>query len=312
MKSEDSPPAGGQVCNWNCAALPAAGNPLAGIGFMLLMTVCFATLDASAKYISAELPLLMVLWGRYTFHFLFVMLFFVKGAPGNIVYTRRIKLQILRSVMVFGAGVSFWGALMFMPLADCVVIAFASPLFVTALSAPILGESVGKHRWAAVIVGLVGVVLAVRPGVGVVHWASFLPILAAIFYANVQIATRILGRSESTLTTLFYTSAGGLVLSIIAVLFVWVMPSLGQWLLLVWLGFLGAVGHYLMIKAFELAPASLLVPFDYATLIWATLFGFFIFKDLPDAWTVMGAAIIISSGIYLIRRESGTAAARHS
>jgi drug/metabolite transporter (DMT)-like permease len=294
------------------APSPAVGNPLYGIGFMILMTVCFASLDASAKYLSGELPLLMVLWGRYTFHFVFVMLFFVKGAPREIITTRRLKLQLLRSFLIFGAGVTFWGALTFMPLADCVVIAFASPLFVTVLSVPFLGERVGRHRWAAVIVGLVGVVLAARPGAGVFHWASFLPVVAALCYSIVQITTRILSRSDSTLTTLFYTSFGGLVLSVIAVLFVWVTPSPGQWLLLVWLGLLGALGHYLMIKAFEWAPASLLAPFDYTTLIWATLLGFILFQDLPDIWTVMGAVIIISSGIYLVRRESGNAAARHS
>jgi drug/metabolite transporter (DMT)-like permease len=270
---------------------------------MIFMTICFSSLDASAKYISSELPLLMVLWGRYFFHFIFVMLFFFRGAPKDIVYTQRIKLQMLRSILLVGAGVTFWGALMFLPLADCVTIAFVSPLLVTALSVPLLGENVGIHRWAAVISGLIGVMIVIRPGMGIVHWASILPLIAALFYANIQITTRILGRTDKALTTLFYTSVGGLILCSIAVLFVWVTPSLRQWLALVWLGFLGAVGHYFMIKAFEIAPVSLLAPFDYATLIWATLLGFIIFGDLPDTWTIMGAIIIISSGLYLIKRE---------
>ncbi len=142
-----------------------------------------------------------------------------------------------------------------------------------------------------------------RPGMRIVHWASILPLIAALFYANFQITTRILGRIDNALTSLFYTSVGGLILSSIAVLFVWVSPSFEQWLILMLLGFLGAVGHYFMIKAFELAPVSLLAPFDYTTLIWATLLGFVLFGDLPDAWTIMGAIISSSSGLYLIKRE---------
>ena len=270
---------------------------------MIFMTICFSFLDASAKYISSEFPLLMVLWGRYVFHFLFVTLFFFRGAPRDIIYTQRIKLQILRSILLFGSTVLFWGALMFLPLADCVVIAFASPLFLTALSVPLLGERVGIHRWGSVIFGFFGVMIVIRPGMGIAHWASILPLITSFFYANIQIITRILGRTDNALTTLFYTGACGLILSSIAVLFVWTPPSLEQWLVLVWMGFIGAMGQYFMIKAFELAPASLLAPFDYFTLIWATLLGFALFRDLPDAWTIMGAIIIISSGLYLIKRE---------
>ena len=289
---------------------PSPRNPLHAIGFMIFMTVCFSSLDASAKYISSELPLFMVLWGRYVFHFLFVTLFFLRGAPRDIIYTQRIKLQIFRSILIFGAGVTFWRALMFLPLADCVVIAFVSPLLVTALSVPLLGERVGIHRWGVVIFGLFGVMFVIRPGMRIVHWASILPLIAALFYANFQITTRILGRIDDALTSLFYTSVSGLILSSIAVLFVWVSPSLEQWLILVWLGFLGVAGHYFMIKAFELAPVSLLAPFDYTALIWATLLGFVLFGDLPDAWTIMGAIIIISSGLYLIKRERRFVAAQ--
>ena len=289
---------------------PSLRNPLHGIRFMIFMTVCFSSLDASAKYISSELPLFMVLWGRYVFHFLFVTLFFLRGAPRDIIYTQRLRLQIFRSILIFGAGVTFWRALMFLPLADCVVIAFVSPLLVTALSVPFLGERVGIHRWGAVIFGLFGVMFVIRPGMRIVHWASILPLIAALFYANFQITTRILGRIDDALTSLFYTSVGGLILSSIAVLFVWVSPSLEQWLILVWLGFLGVAGHYFMIKAFELAPVSLLVPFDYTALIWATLLGFVLFGDLPDAWTIMGAIIIISSGLYIIKRERRLVAAQ--
>ncbi len=286
-----------------------SSTPLAGIGFMIMMTVCFSLLDASAKYLTGELPLWMILWGRYLFHFLFVMVFFFRGSPREIIYTKKLKIQMLRSFLIFSAGVAFWGALKFMPLADCMVIAFASPLFVAALSAPVLKETVGKYRWGGIAIGLSGVVIVMRPGIGVFEWVSVLPLLAGFFYASAQITTRILCRTDNLLTTLIYTSTGGILFSSAAVLVVWVPPTLQQWLLLMWLGFLGAAGHYLMIKAFELAPASLLAPFDYTGIVWATFLGFFIFHDLPDTWTITGAAVIISSGIYIINRERHSAAA---
>ena len=283
---------------------PSASNPLHGIGFVIFMTICFSSLDASAKYLSNELPLWVLLWGRYFFNFLFVALFFLRGAPADIIHTRKLKLQILRSIFLVAATVTFWRALVFLPLADCVVILFVSPLLVTILAAPILGESVGSHRWTAVILGFVGVMVVMRPGITIFDWVSILPLITALLYAGVQISTRILGRTEGALTTLLYSSTGGVIICTIGVLFFWVTPSFEQWLVLGWLGFLGAVGHYLMIKAYEIAPASLLAPFDYTTLIWATILGFVMFGDLPDAWTVVGAIIIMSSGLYLIRRES--------
>jgi len=286
-----------------------SSNPLAGIGFMVITTVCVSLLDASAKYLTGELPLWMILWGRYLFHFLFVAIFFFRGAPLDIIYTKNLKTQLLRSVLIFSAGVAFWGALKFMPLADCLVIAFASPLFVAALSVPILKEIVGKYRWGGIAIGLLGVVVVMRPGLGVFEWVSVLPLLSGFLYAIFQITTRILCRTDNSLTTLFYTSVGGLLLSTAAVFFVWVPPTPQQWLLLIWMGFLGTAGHYLMIKAFELAPASLLAPFDYTGILWATFLGFFIFHDLPDTWTITGAAVIISSGIYIINRERHYAAA---
>ncbi len=290
-------------------ASPPLNSPLYGIGLMIIMTACFSLLDASAKYVTHELPLWMVLWGRYVFHFLFSMIFFLRGAPRDIIITKNLKLQILRSVLIFFAGVTFWSGLMYLPLADCTVIAFIAPLLVTILSVFLLGEKFGFHRWGSVIIGLLGVVFVIRPGMGIAHWAVILPLLSAFFYATILITTRVLGQRENVLTTLFYTSVGGLILSSVMVLFFWKTPSPIQWLLLIWLGLLGAVGHFFMIKAFEKAPASLLAPFSYASLIWATFLGFFLFGDLPDAWTIFGAFIIILSGLYLVRRESAAAAA---
>ena len=275
---------------------------------MIVTTVCFSSLDASAKYASAELPFWMVMWGRYFFHFVFFTVFFLRGAPRDIIFTKNLKLQLLRSILIFCTGMTFWAGLVYLPLADCTVIAFISPLLVTILSVILLGERFGIHRWGSVVVGLLSVIIVIRPGMGIFHWAVVLPLLSAFFFAVLQITTRVLGQREHVLTTLFYTSIGGLILSSAPVLFFWKAPSPTQWLLLMWLGLLGAVGHFFMIKAFEKGPASLLAPFNYTSLIWATILGFFLFGDLPDAWTIFGAILIISSGLYLIRRESHTPA----
>ena len=161
-----------------------------------------------------------------------------------------------------------------------------------------------------VAVGFAGVLIVVRPGATTVQWIAFLPLVAALFYGASQIVTRALGGVDHALTTLFFSSIGGVLLSSAIVGFSWSTPSPTQWLGLVGLGFFGATGHYFMIKAFELAPASLLAPFDYLNLIWATIFGFLVFGDLPDGRTIIGSAIVILSGIYLIKREKNAVPSR--
>jgi len=288
-------------------ASPPLNSPLQGVVFLIFMTACFSSLDALAKYISQELPLWMVLWGRYVFHFLFIVMFSLRTPPRDIIYTKNITLQILRSILIFCSGVTFWAGLMYLPLVESMVILFTSPLWVTVLAVFLLSEKVGVHRWGSVTAGLLGVVLVIGPGTGFLHWSAMLPLCAALFYAVSQIITRVLGQRDNVLTTLFYSSIGGLIFSSIFVIFFWTSPSLRQWLLLMGLGFLGAVGHYFMIKAYEIAQASLLAPFDYVSLIWAMLLGLFLFGDFPDVWTILGAVIIVSSGLYLIRRESSPA-----
>jgi drug/metabolite transporter (DMT)-like permease len=270
---------------------------------MIFMSGCIVSMDASAKLLSSEMPLLMVVWGRYLFNFIFIALFFFRGDPRDLVRTKRFNLQILRSFLGLSATFTFWGALLFLSLADCVAIVYISPLLVTALSVPLLGEKVGVHRWGAVIMGFIGVMIIIRPGIGIVHWAVILPLITALFWANYQITTRILSRTDSALTTLFYTAAGGLFFTTFAVWLVWVTPTVKQWFILAWLGLLGSMGHYLLIKAFELAPASMLAPFSYTSILWSILLGYVLFGNFPDEWTIAGVVIIISSGLYIIQRE---------
>jgi drug/metabolite transporter (DMT)-like permease len=213
-------------------------SPQHGIFYMIFMSGCIVSMDASAKLLSSEMPLLMVVWGRYLFNFIFIALFFFRGDPRGLVRTKRFNLQILRSFLGLSATFTFWWALVFLSLADCVAIAFIAPLLVTALSVPLLGEKVGVHRWGAVIMGFIGVMIIIRPGMAIVHWAVILPLITALFWANYQITTRILSRTDSALTTLFYTASGALFFTTLAVWSVWVTPTFRQWLILACSGFL--------------------------------------------------------------------------
>jgi drug/metabolite transporter (DMT)-like permease len=281
----------------------SARNPQYGILYIIIMTGCIVSMDASAKMLSGDMPLLMVVWGRYLFNFVFVSLFFFRGGTQGLVRTQRFNLQILRSILGLSSTLAFWWGLVFLSLADCVAIAFISPLLVTVLSAPFLGEKVGIHRWTAVFVGFSGAMIIIRPGLGIMHRAVVLPVIAALFWANYQIATRVLSRTDHALTTLFYTSAGALFFTSLAVWSVWMMPSLKQGLLLAWMGLLGTMGHFFLIKAYEISQASMLAPFSYTSIVWSTLLGFVLFGDFPDGWTIAGAVIIMASGFYIIQRE---------
>ena len=278
-------------------------SPQHGILYMIFMSGCIVSMDASAKTLSSEMPLLMVVWGRYLFNFIFIALFFFRGDPRDLVRTKRFNLQILRSFLGLSATFTFWGALVFLSLVDCVAIVFISPLLVTALSVLFLGEKVGVHRWGAVIMGFIGVMIIIRPGMGIVHWAVILPLITALFWANYQITTRILSRTDSALTTLFYTAAGGLFFTTFAVWLDWVTPTFKQWFIFACLGFLGTMGHYFLIKAFERAPASMLAPFNYTSILWSILLGYVLFGDFPDQWTIAGVVIIILSGLYIVQWE---------
>ncbi len=198
----------------------------------------------------------------------------------------------------------FFASLRYLPLADAVAINFIAPLLVTALSIPMLKERVGIRRWMAIFVGFAGVLIIIRPGMGVMHWAAILPLCTAVCYAFYQILTRIAARSDDTQTSLFWMSAFGVIVSSIAVPFFWTTPSLIEWAMMMALGTVYGLGHYLLIRGLEIAPASKLSPFLYTQIIWATLLGLLFFDQFPDRPTLIGVAIVISSGLYIWQRES--------
>jgi drug/metabolite transporter (DMT)-like permease len=194
-------------------------------------------------------------------------------------------------------------ALKYLRLDQVLAITFSTPFFVAALSGPVLGERVGPRRWAAIGVGFIGILVVTRPGFGLVHPATFLVILSTLAYAFYFLSTRLLARTDSNETTLFYSNFVGAVVMLPVVPFFWKPLGLWQFALLVLAGALASVGHYMLIAAHRHAPASLLSSFIYSQLVWVVILGYTVFGDVPDRYSLMGAAIVIGSGLYIFHRE---------
>lgn len=287
----------------NKGLLADIGNARRGIAWMLLSILIATVMDTTSKYLSQFYPVLQIVWARYFFQALLVFVLLGPRLP-RLLKTRRLGMQLFRSALLLAASIFFLFGLRSVPLADASAIIFLAPLIVTALSVPLLKERVGPRRWIAVLAGLVGALVIVRPGMGVMQTAALFPVATAVLYSFYMIATRHLSHTDSAVTTLIYTaSVGTVVMSLIAP-FVWLAPDTKGWLLMVLLGFMGAACHFALIKAFEAASAPAVTPFEYSRLIWATLLGFVVFGDLPDGWTILGAALIVSSGLYVYHRES--------
>lgn len=279
-------------------------------GGIVLILACYAmlvTMDTVVKYLTTlGFPILQLTWARFVFHLLFalpILLLFHRGR----FRTRQWKLQLGRSALLFITTVIFFLALKLISLATATAIAFAAPLFLICMSMIVLGERVGPRRWLGVAAGFAGILIIIRPGPEM-NVAFLVPLAAAFTYACYELMTRMMSADDHAMTTFFYTPVVGAVLaSVLLALpgehFVWVEPSLEGWALMIACGLLGGSGHFLLIKAFERSEASLIAPFGYSTIIWATLLGWVVFDRLPDGWTFAGAGLIIVSGLYIWHRE---------
>jgi drug/metabolite transporter (DMT)-like permease len=274
---------------------------LASIGFITVV-------DTSAKYLTADLHAFEIVWGYFLGIVTPLVIYALAiGAPRRgLLYTGRPVLQIARSGLLVLSIATLFVGLTYLPIAEATAISFMSPLFIVALSGPMLGERVGIHRWVAVVIGLLGVLVIVRPGGGLAHWAVSMPLIGAVAFAAYQLSTRVLAATDTVFATLFYTGVGGFFWTCLLVPFFWTMPSPGQWIAFLAIGSLGVAAHLCLIKAFELAQASLLAPFNYTKLVWAALAGYLVFGDVPSLNTLAGCALIIASGLYVILRERPT------
>lgn len=286
---------------------PAARQPSAAAVWVPILqavaaVLLFSVSDAMAKLLRVSLPAIEVAWLRYVTFAAFAVVVSARGGVAGA-WPKRPGMQVLRGVVLLGSAVFFITGLSHLQMAEASAISFVSPAFITALSIPFLGEVVGVRRWMAVLAGLVGVLIVIRPGGGALQAAAMFPLLSAMCWAVTIIVTRRMGTADRTETTLLWSAVVGLVLLTALLPFGFVAPSLAQAGIGVLIGLAASTGQYLLILAYRRAAASLLAPFSYAQLLSSTLLGYLVFGAVPDGLTFLGAGVIIASGLYTVHRE---------
>lgn len=280
-----------------------ADHPFKGIALILASTVFLGASDVTAKYLSATLPSIEIAWIRFLAFALIMSPAMLPGSPLFALRTGRPGLQVMRGVALLGSSLFFISGLRFLPIAEASATGFVAPLFVTALSIVFLSEKVGVRRWLATAVGLIGVLIILRPGTSAFHPAAFFPLVSALAWACTLIMTRMMSGREHVLTTMTYSSIVGLCILSALVPFVWVTPNWHDIAFGVFIGVASTAGQWIVVLAFRYADASVLAPFSYTQLLWVSILGFIVFGEVPDIWTVTGAAFIVGSGLYTAHRE---------
>ncbi|MGE0213686.1 MAG: DMT family transporter [Parvibaculaceae bacterium] len=283
-------------------------NVAAGIGWMLFTGLWFVTMDTVGKYLLQSYPVMQVVWCRFLLHLLIALAVALIWFRDTL-RSNRPWAQLGRSALLAVTTVLFYIGLATSDLATATTIMFMSPIFVTILSVPLLGESVGIRRMAGVLVGFLGAVIVVRPGIAPISTGMLCLLASASTNALFQISTRYLRHHDKPMTTSLYTALAGTILLSATGPFHWQTPDTQGWALLVALGFIGGMGQLCLIRALRLAPPAAIAPFSYASIVWATVFSLTVFGQVPSVWTLAGATLIIGSGLYIFRRERAAARA---
>ena len=260
-------------------------------------------MDTIAKYLSSEISFFQITWARYFFTVFWtlpLMFFFFRK---NLKWSENPKLQILRGITLLSANICFFYSISIISMAKALTLAFIAPLVTTALSTIILGEKVGIKRWSAVIVGFLGSLIVIRPGLIEFNLATFAALGTGFFYGVYLIITRKLHTVDNPLLTLLITGVVGAIISSLFVPIIWINLSQSQWLWLALMGIFACLGHLLLIYSLRYADASKLAPFGYFEIVTTIILGYYFFQDFPDIWTFTGLFIIISSGVYVFKRE---------
>lgn len=277
---------------------------LRAIAMMMAGLLCFACLDTTAKYLSGTFMVIQIIFCRYLSHLLLVLVSTRPRDYPQLWRTDRRAMQMVRALLMLGATSFNFLAVRYLQLSETMSIFFATPFVVALASGPILGEWVGPRRLAAICVGFIGVLVVMRPGLGGLPWQVVYSVLAMLCYAGYGISTRILAPTEKSVTAQFYAALTGTLAFLPFVWEDWQTPTaLLPGFLLVLLGFIGWAGHQFMIAAHRHAPAAILSPFIYTELVWMIGLGYLVFGDVPTGWTMLGASIVVSSGLYLLWRE---------
>jgi drug/metabolite transporter (DMT)-like permease len=282
--------------------------PLKGIACGIVAMSLFPAQDAIVKWLSSDYSVFQLLFMRSIFVFIPVAILVMRSGGPRVLRTKQPAMLILRAAFSFGAWSVYFFAISQIPLADAMALVFSAPLIITALSVPFLGEAVGLRRWVAVGVGFLGVLIMIEPGSGTLQGVALLPLVSAAFYSVSMLLTRILTRREASVTMLFYSTLTILVLSGVAQPFVWVTPDWPDLGLMALMGLLTGCAQFLATQAYRFAAPVVVAPFDYTSLVWATLYGYLLFGDLPRSAVIIGAAVVIGSGLFILYRERKNAA----
>ncbi len=287
----------------NLETLNARETPLAILSICLGVAFLMAN-DALAKLLTDRYAPIQIIFVRNLIAVPIIAAIIVSSLGAHALRTRHLRVHAFRGMLMVTGGWLYFVGLMHLPLADATSLVFSAPIFITALSMPLLGEHVGWRRWGAVLLGFVGVLVIVRPGGATFQLASLLPIGTAVFYALFMISARWIDRSERMITMMLFAMLFPLLYAAPAAFMVWTPVQPTDFGLFLAAAVLGSLALALIGQAFRMAPAAIVAPFDYTALVWAAALGWLIWGDLPGFWTIVGAAIIVCSGIIIILREA--------
>ena len=279
-----------------------------GAAFTVFAMLGFASMDTISKWLVHGYAIGQMMWIRYAIFCVFAWLIVRRRGFRASFRTTRPVLQAGRALLAVIESAVFVLAFRYLPLADTHAIAATSPLIVIALGAIFLGEKVDRARWIAVGAGFMGVLLIVRPGFRTLDWPLLIPVAGALLWGGYQILTRLVARTDTPDTTLLWSAFTAFVATSFVGPFEWQWPDATSWALLIAMALLGALAHYTLIRALDYAEAGAIQPYSYTLLVWVSVLGAIVFGDIPDHWTLAGAAVIVASGLYTWNRDRRAAA----
>ncbi len=283
-------------------------NTLHGIGFAVLATACFATLDTTTRHISASMSVLLALWFRYAIQAVITTAIVWPGRGRKVLMTKHPRFQLARGLLLFVCSMLAFYSLKYMPVGEFTAIALLAPLVITLLAARMLKEKIRPLRWMLVTGGFLGTLVIIRPGSHHFDWTVIFPLILVATNSAFQILTSKMAQTEDPVTMHFYTGWIGTFMATLILPFVWEMPTdWTLWLQLFLMGLLGTTGHFLLILAYGRAPAATLTPYMYTQIGFGVLGGWLVFNHLPDQWTLIGMGLVAlcgALGAWLTVREN--------
>ena len=290
-------------------SLAASAAPIRGITHMVFAMFLLTAGDALTKHVGSHLPIGQVIFFRALFIYIPIAVLVYGSGDLKILKVTDRKGLAIRAICYACATTGIAISMVLLPLADAVALLFAGPLFVTALATPMLGEHVGLRRWAAVIVGFVGVVIMLRPTPDAIQILAIIPIVAALFSALRDVTTRRISTTESSTAMMFWSNALLLVVAAFTFPFGWLPMTLNDLWQLAVMGVIVGIAHWVMIEAYRLSEAALVSPFKYSGIVWGALFGYIFWQTVPDAFILTGGTLVVASGLYILHRETRTRSA---